>query len=236
MNHVTRSYVNGAVTCGGTASSLSDAGTAQTQLRYNDAALNLRSSKTCSRVVHFTRTTRPVDGFDTELLIESVKKFNEIWDTKCELYHDKNVKRAAWMKICEIFEPSLQSTKAGGESDTIYEYACSSRVKEGFKLLPPSFTIDEQLGFQTEVLNVVKRIRDRSTGFPHPSSHYPCQSRSNARYPNVPSSFLQMQQYSSFPIYPTTTHPRPSASSITFQNIHSRQCATSRKVAGSNPG
>lgn len=93
-------------------------------------------------------------------------------------------------------------------------------------LLPAlgSFTIDEQLEFQTEVLNVVKRIRGRSTGFLHPSSHYPCQSPSNARYPNVPSSFPQMQQYSSFPNYPTSTfpqrtHPQPSASSITFRNI-----------------
>jgi hypothetical protein len=71
-----------------------------------------------------------------------------------------------------------------------------------FESLQPaldSFTIDEQLEFQTEVLNNVKRIRARSTGIPHYSSHYRYQPPSDPRYPNVPNSFPQMQQYSPFP-------------------------------------
>jgi hypothetical protein len=32
------------------------------------------------------------DGLDTELVIETMKKCKDIWDTKCEFYHDKNVK------------------------------------------------------------------------------------------------------------------------------------------------
>jgi hypothetical protein len=48
------------------------------------------------------------DSFDSELFIESVNKFREILDTQYELYHYKNAKRAAWMKICGIFEPSFE--------------------------------------------------------------------------------------------------------------------------------
>jgi hypothetical protein len=76
------------------------------------------------------------DSFDTELFIESVKKFREIWDTKYELYHDKNVKRAAWMKICGIFEPSFEE-KSQKEKDEIGKYSLFSSLNFGFQ----TFTI-----------------------------------------------------------------------------------------------
>jgi hypothetical protein len=62
------------------------------------------------------------DGFDTEFLIETVKKFKEIWNTRYELYHDKNVKRAAWMKICKLFEPSFEEKYQKGKEHRIWFY------------------------------------------------------------------------------------------------------------------
>ena len=48
------------------------------------------------------------ESLDIELLIEEVKKYREIWDVKCEKYHDKHAKRAAWLKICAVFEPQFE--------------------------------------------------------------------------------------------------------------------------------
>jgi hypothetical protein len=93
--------------------------------------------------VHFTRTSRhgKKDGVDTELLIEAVKKFKEIWDMKCELYRDKNVKRAAWMKICEIFESSFEE-KSPKEKEEIGKYSVE---------IPATLGMTERVGWRCNV-------------------------------------------------------------------------------------
>lgn len=48
------------------------------------------------------------DGIDIEMLIEQVKMYPEIWDVKCELYHDRNIKRASWMKIMAALDAGFE--------------------------------------------------------------------------------------------------------------------------------
>jgi hypothetical protein len=49
-------------------------------------------------------TERMTDNFDTELLIESVKKFREIWDTKYEHHHDyQDLHKAMQMLLLAVW-------------------------------------------------------------------------------------------------------------------------------------
>jgi hypothetical protein len=42
------------------------------------------------------------DELDVELFINEVQKYPEIWNIKSEEYRDRNKKRTAWIKVCEV--------------------------------------------------------------------------------------------------------------------------------------
>ena len=62
------------------------------------------------------------ESFDTELLIEEVKKCSELWDIKCEKYHDKNLKRSAWIRICSRLYSDFEE-KTQKEKEEIGKYS-----------------------------------------------------------------------------------------------------------------
>lgn len=43
------------------------------------------------------------ENFDIELFIGEIKNHPEIWNIAAETYHDRQKKRASWIKICRIF-------------------------------------------------------------------------------------------------------------------------------------
>lgn len=45
-----------------------------------------------------------VDEIDTEVFIDQVKSFQELWDIGSPLYKDRNKKDAAWEKIASFFD------------------------------------------------------------------------------------------------------------------------------------
>lgn len=44
-----------------------------------------------------------VDEIDTELFIDEIRNYPQIWNVAAENYHDRTQKRAAWVGVCWVF-------------------------------------------------------------------------------------------------------------------------------------
>lgn len=57
-----------------------------------------------------------MEKFDTELLIDLVKKHPVLWDSSCEEYRDKSKKPKVWREIALTMYPTLEGSNLDAAS------------------------------------------------------------------------------------------------------------------------